>query len=128
MVLHDFVTQVESHASGLSGGLRSEEGVENLADDGLLDADAVVGEFQDNLFVGNGDVEADVWLVWSLLLHRLLDDSIDGVAQQVSKGLAKLIPVSVELDVVWRDVKCDVDGMLGNFFLKIGAQHLLVLI
>jgi signal transduction histidine kinase len=42
VVLHDFVAEVESHTGSLGRGLRGEEGVEDLVDDGLLDTYAVV--------------------------------------------------------------------------------------
>ena len=97
VVLHNFVTEVESDTSGLGGRLRGEEWVENLTDDSLLNAYAVVSEFQDDLFVGNSDIETDVRLVGTLLLRCFFDDGIDGIAQHigVKVGLSAFQPFSL---------------------------------
>ena len=47
MVLDDLTAQVEAYACSLVSGLRREERIEDLADDLLFDADAVVVDLQE---------------------------------------------------------------------------------
>ena len=129
VVLYDFVAEVESDTGGLAGGLRREEGVENLVDNGLLDADAVVAEYEAHLLGFEGDTQRYFGLVGRVgVALALFHDGIHGVAENVHEGLAELFGIAIDVDILFGDVENDADGILGNLLLEIGVDHLLVLL
>ena len=93
MVLNDFTTEVQTHTGGFSCWFRSEEWIENLIDDGVLDTNTIVKDSQLDMIVDSLDGQFYFWLVFLAL--GFLNDSIDRIAQETHQCLAQLFGITV---------------------------------
>ena len=96
MALHNLAAQVESHAGSLGCGLGGEEGVENLPDDGFLDANAVVADAHFDDITLTDDIQGNLWHIG---LTRLFSVQFLG-NYSVSQDVQNLLTITSYVDTL----------------------------
>ena len=93
MVQDNFPAEVHPDTDGLGGRLGGEEGVEHLPDDGFLDANPVVVDGDDYVFlcfVGRNRQSYERLIVLPL---AFLPQGVDAIGQYAHDGLTELLGV-----------------------------------